>query len=87
MDTTPTPHGIYWPINAPIDAAGDYWIVCWCQDPSSLDLATDATTGAGTGVSGYMTAGGGRFTEKGAVGHGWTATADEEQVLRAQVVT
>lgn len=87
METaTPTPHWMYWPINAPAPAA-DYWAVWWCQDSSSLDLATDATTGAGTGISGYMTAGGGWFTDKGASGHSWTATADEEQVIRAHVLT
>lgn len=80
--TAQVPRWLDFPCPAEIAVAGLYWAVWWCQDVTDIDFATDATAGAGTGNSGYQTAGGSWMIEKGATGYTWTATANAENIIR-----
>lgn len=76
------PRWVDFPCSADIRVPGTYWAMWWIQDAADITYATDATAGAGTGNSGYQSAGANWIIEKGASGYTWTATANVENIIR-----
>lgn len=85
--TAQTPRFLWSPVGAFLPAAGDYWAVFIIFDTGDIEFGTDNTAGSGTNVSGYMTnSGGSWWSEKGASSHGWTATANANNIINASFV-